>query len=217
MIDVVYYLFNSPGIGNQSGKLMLPKWVKVSEERFNDTLSTVTEAKNNGFKTNTSGREITLDKTESLLKDLGHEILNRREYCNNIVDDAESILKAPRLTRNQNKMLELLSLLKEIVDGSLYEESDDIAGQESDKQPDTTDMPDLESEECAEQRKNQSGQGLKILTPDQMLSRLPISLAQLKAGNDSEKLKNEIRQVLYSLYRPKNVTKQLYKNFIDLI
>ena len=50
-------------------------------------------------------------------------------------------------------MLELLSLLKEIVDGSLYEESDDIAGQESDKQPDTTDMPDLESEECAEQRK----------------------------------------------------------------
>ena len=80
MIDVVYYLFNSPGIGNQSGKLMLPKWVKVSEERFNDTLSTVTEAKNNGFKTNTSGREITLDKTESLLKDLGYEILNRREF-----------------------------------------------------------------------------------------------------------------------------------------
>ena len=48
---------------------------------------------------------------------------------------------------------------------------------------------------------NQQGQGSKILTPNQMLSRLPISLAQLKAGNNSEKLKNEIRQLLYSLYR----------------
>ena len=43
--------------------------------------------------------------------------------------------------------------------------------------------------------------GLKILTPSQMLSRLSISLAQLKAGNNLEKLKNEIRQLLYSLYR----------------
>ena len=48
---------------------------------------------------------------------------------------------------------------------------------------------------------NQKGQGIKILTPSQMLSRLPISLAQLKAGNNSEKLKNEIRQLLHSLYR----------------
>ena len=47
------------------------------------------------------------------------------------------------------------------------------------------------------------GSGLKILTPDQMLSRLPIYLAQLNAGNNSEKLKNEIRQLLYSLYRSK--------------
>ena len=48
---------------------------------------------------------------------------------------------------------------------------------------------------------DQSGKGLKILTPYQMLSRLPITLAQLKARNNSEKLKNEIRQLLYSLYR----------------
>ena len=62
-------------------------------------------------------------------------------------------------------------------------------------------MPDLEGEECAEQRRNQKGQDLKILTPEQMLSKLPISLAQLAAGNNSEKLKNEIRQLLYSMYR----------------
>ena len=49
------------------------------------------------------------------------------------------------------------------------------------------------------QQQQQQGQGLKILTPNQMLRRLPISLAQLKAENNSEKLKNEIRQLLYSL------------------
>ena len=66
-------------------------------------------------------------------------------------------------------------------------------------------------------KKTQSGQGLKILTPNQMLSRLPITLAQLKAGNNSEKLKNEIRQLLYSLYRSKKLTKQLYKSLVDII
>ena len=65
--------------------------------------------------------------------------------------------------------------------------------------------------------KIQSEQGLKVLTPIQMLSRLPISLAQLKAGSSSEKLKNEIRQLLYSLYRSKKLTKQLYKSLIDII
>ena len=53
----------------------------------------------------------------------------------------------------------------------------------------------------------QTGKALKILTPNQMLSRLPITLAQLRAENNSEKLKNEIRQLFYSLYRSKNVTK----------
>ena len=66
-------------------------------------------------------------------------------------------------------------------------------------------------------KQNQIGKGLKILTPDQMLSRLPITLAQLKAGNNSEKLKNEIRQLLYSLYRSKKLTKQIYKSLIDTI
>ena len=63
----------------------------------------------------------------------------------------------------------------------------------------------------------QLGLGLKILTPNQMLSRLPITLAQLKAGNNSEKLKNEIRQLLYSLYRSKKLTKQLYKSLVDIV
>ena len=49
------------------------------------------------------------------------------------------------------------------------------------------------------------------------LSRLPISLAQLKAGNNSEKLKNEIRQLLYSLYRSQKLTKKFYKSLVEMI
>ena len=63
-------------------------------------------------------------------------------------------------------------------------------------------------------KQKQLGQDLKILTPDQMLNRLPITLAQLKAANNSKKLKNEIScilyctiQLLYSLYRSKKLTK----------
>ena len=58
-------------------------------------------------------------------------------------------------------------------------------------------------------KQNQEGKGIKILTPNQTLSRLPISLAQLEAGNNSNKFKNEIRQLLYSLYHSKNMTKQV--------
>ena len=57
----------------------------------------------------------------------------------------------------------------------------------------------------------------EILTPDQMLCKLPITLAQLKAGNNSEKSKNEIRQLLYSLYLSKKLTKIIYNNLINTI
>ena len=59
----------------------------------------------------------------------------------------------------------------------------------------TTDMLNLETEKSAAEKRNQQGQGLKKLTPNQMLSRLPITLAQLNAENNSERLKNEIRHL----------------------
>ena len=61
------------------------------------------------------------------------------------------------------------------------------------------------------------GKGLKILTPKQMLQRLPIALAQVKAGNNSEGLLNEIRQIVYSLYQSKEITKKVYNNIIKSI
>ena len=66
----------------------------------------------------------------------------------------------------------------------------------------------------AKSRVKQEGTGLKILTPKQMLQRLPIALAQIKAGNNSEKLLNEIRQIVYSLYQSKKVTKKVCNNII---
>ena len=65
----------------------------------------------------------------------------------------------------------------------------------------------------SEQNKTE-GKGLKILTPKQMLQRLPIALAQVKAGNNSENLLNEIRQIVYSLYQSKEITKKVYNNLM---
>ena len=69
-----------------------------------------------------------------------------------------------------------------------------------------------------ESKQNETiGTGLKILTPKQMLQRLPIALAQVKAGNNSESLLNEIRQIVYSLYQSKQITKKVYNNIIKSI
>ena len=62
--------------------------------------------------------------------------------------------------------------------------------------------------------KTKQGTGLKILIPKQILQRLPIALAQVKAGNNSENLLNEISQIVYSLYQLKRITKKVYNNII---
>ena len=103
---------------------------------------------------------------------------------------------------------------EDVLEG--FEQESNITRQNSAKQPDTTDMLDLEYEQSAAQEK-QVAKDLQKLTPNQMLSRLPTSLVQLKAGNNSEKLKNKIRQLLYSLCRSKKLTKKVYKGFIGII
>ena len=93
---------------------------------------------------------------------------------------------------------------------------------ENDEEPYTPqetprDMPALESEESGAQRSSQLGQGLKILALNQIRSRLSITLAQFKVENKSQKLKSEIRLLLYSLYRSKILTKTIYNNLINAI
>ena len=81
------------------------------------------------------------------------------------------------------------------------------------------DFPDKITSRTSEagRQARQAASGLKILTPKQMLQRLPIALAQIKADNNSESLLNEIRQIVYSLYQSKEVTKKVYNNIIKLI
>ena len=144
--------------------------------------------------------------------------------------DVAALLKLNSFTSNQSKMLNILFMVDEIFTGKLktlgennegklniFEEKSDAEKQESDEKPNTTNMSKLEDEESATERRNQQGQGLKMLTPDQKLSRLTITLAQLKAGNNSQKLINEIRQLLYSLYRSKKLTKKIYNHLINAI
>ena len=65
--------------------------------------------------------------------------------------------------------------------------------------------------------KSTTGTGLKILTPKKMFQRLPIAIAQVKAGNNSDSLSNEIRQIVYSLYQSKQITKKVYNKIIKSI
>ena len=89
-----------------------------------------------------------------------------------------------------------MSLLKEILKPS---------NKKSAELPDTTDMPELESEESAAERRNQQGQGLKILTPDQMLNRLPITLAQ-KQEIIHKNLRNQATVVFFVQIRKTHKT-----------
>ena len=148
------------------------------------------------------------DKTK-LLKiffDL-REVLSGELYGVKILDGKYESVKLKNKADDEQSRLEIQREMPSEL-GNKEELKFEKRRQKFDEQPDTTDMPDLESEESADQK----WQRLKILTPNQMLSRLPISLSQLKAENNSKKLKNEIRQLLYSSYRSKKSTKQFCKS-----
>ena len=118
-------------------------------------------------------------------------------------------------TKNTNRNKDLVNVIKSrLVD--LKNEVKKMSEDETEiEKPD--EMVDIVEKILELNDQNQEGKGLKILTPDQTLSGLPISLAQLKVGNDSEKLKNEIIQLLYSLYRSKKLSKRIYNNLINTI
>ena len=121
-------------------------------------------------------------------------------------------LKRSKTNPERNKIQ--VSMIKSGL-RDLKEEIEDMSEQEKEiKRPDK--IVNL-VEMILEFNSQQQGQGLKILTPNQMLSRLPISLAQLKTGNNSEKLKNKIRQLLYPLCRSKKLTKNIYKSLVDIV
>ena len=135
-----------------------------------------------------------------------------RDYFNFVVPSA--LAKKIYEMKNNKKNNKLVYVIK----SGLSDLKDEIKEMSEDKKTEQPNKILKIVEEILEfNKQNQSGKGLKILTPNQMLSRLPITLAQLNTGNNSEKLKKEIRQLLYSLSRSKKLTKQLYTNLIAII
>ena len=90
--------------------------------------------------------------------------------------------------------------------------SDKTINSDNKESVDLSDMQSLEDNE-----KVKEGKGLKILTPNKLLTTLSILLAQIKAGNNTFKLKNEIRQILYLLYQHNKITKKVYNLIKSLV
>ena len=133
-------------------------------------------------------------------------------------DINDELVRKHFLVQDLGSLLEKLWMSKNLVNSGLRdlkEEIEDMSEEEKEIE-NPNEIINLVGN-ILEINRQQQGKGLKILTPNQMLSRLPISLAQLKAGNNSEKLKNQVRQLLYSLYRSKELTKKLYKSLVDII
>ena len=125
------------------------------------------------------------------------------------------MLKAVYNTNSKMKNTDLINVIKsglsDLKDEIKEMSEDEIKIEKPHKTVDTVEKI-LEFD-----RRNQEGQRLEILTPDQMLNRLPIFLVRLKAVKTSENLKNDMRQLLYSLYRSKKLTKTIYSSLINTI
>ena len=159
-------------------------------------------------------KKIALSDTERFLNDIVTGNINnkynaKQEYLKKIQDE-EHLLRSKKYRKGGKtwKLIDIIYDAKYIVFGPTFSSEEELS--------EIIHMPELETEESAEQRKQQ-GQGVKILTPKQLITRLPILLAQLKAGNNSQKLQNEIIRLLSSLNRSKKLSKTIYKNLMNTI
>ena len=175
-----------------SGKLeqksdqSIPKWVQVLKDRFDFIKPKINT--NKDLATMIDNKRYTLNDTNELVNKIAEKKIGKINAIKayNNLVNKAEQIAELRSTPHRQKMLKIFNCLGEIFNGPTGEES------------------------------TSPWEGLKILTPNQMLSRLPISLAQLKAGNNSEKLKNKIRQLLYSLYRSKYVKNNSIKVWLTL-
>ena len=190
----------------------------MSNSRFNEIKDVITEANKSKLMTRLEGRNITLKNVEKLLEDIISGKINKkkaRDMYNDITEDVNKLNKL-KPTESRKKVLPIFWQLEEIfLDPKVDDKVDDKVDNEADDEVDSTDMLPLEDGKSVAERQ-QKGQGLKILTPQQ-ITRLPILLAHLKAGNNSQKLKNEIRQFLDSFYRSKNLSKTIYNSSMNTI
>ena len=179
--------------------------------------------------------KLLLSKEREIFKDIYNKRLDRIEELNNKIDynNLEYTVYSRKETINFSELKDPLALLDEIKKGKMTLERNK-KGNKNVKQRETLanlNMFYTVREEAIKfiedygsmilkakkPAREQEGIGLKILTPNQMLKRLSIALAQVRAGNNSESLLNEIRHIVYYLYRSKEVTKKVYNNIINSV
>ena len=152
-----------PEKSEQKSDQSIPKWVQVSKDRFNFIKLKINM--NKGLATTIDNKGYIVNDANELVNKIAEQKIGKSNAIKvyNNLVDKAEQIVELRYISHRQKMLEIVNYLEEIFNGPADKES------------------------------ATEGKGLKILTPNQMLSRLPITLAQLKAGNNSEKLKNEIR------------------------
>ena len=141
-------------------------------------------------------------------KIINKELFRKYFQFQSLSDMQKSLSKTQNTQKNTKLVQVIISGLDDLNEKIKKMSEQEIKIKEPDK------IIDAVAEILEFNKQNQEGQGLKILTPQQMLSRLPISLAQLKAGNNSEKLKNEIRQ---HKYQSKKLSKTIYEHLTNAI
>ena len=129
---------------------------------------------------------------------------SRSKRIKKFIDDAEYIIFGPLF--NPKKESEKLDIATDVGD---------IPESETEEEKELEEK--LEKYVQNGKTKIQSAKGLKIMTPNELITRLPILLAQKQAGSNSQKLNNEIRQILCSLYRSNNLSKTIYNHLINSI
>ena len=192
------------------------EWIRDTEA-FNGVLDMVEE--NIGLEAITDSEKVNLKRVSRFIDDILSGKINNKYDAEKVYIE---IMKDENLLRNyknfpMNKNAQTIATVVSNLGYAVFgpavfgpkDNADDI------KNVDIRDMPDLEPEEDAEKR--QKGQGIKIMTPNQLITRMPIFLAEKQAGNNSQKLNNGIRQIIYSLYRSSNLSKTIYNHLINNI
>ena len=207
------------------------EWIRDTEA-FNEVLDMVEE--NIGLEAITDSKVVNLKSVSKFMDDILSGKTNNKydakKVYTKIMEDENLLRSYKNFSRNKNAQstVTIISNLGYAVFERLLsskDNADDI---------DIRDMPGIESEEDAAKRlitvqkisktsnkeeppKEQEAKGLKIMTLSQLIIRLPIVLGQKQAGNNSQKLNNEIRQIIYSLYRSNNLSKIIYNRLINSI
>ena len=190
----------------------IPDWMEIRDYAFNKMKDKIDNPVNKNLGPRVAGNKVNYLHLQNFLeKILNKDFKNSDEAREYYTENNYEIYEKDLRDLNTTASKELVDVYNEVR--KIFIKPKSPAATESDISDTDTESGKLDIATSEEQKV----QGLKVMTPKQMLSRLPILLAQLKAGNNSEKLKSEIRQIVYSLYRSKSLSNAIYNHLINAI